>query len=179
VPKLDEDSAEAADPAYFYLDEKIHRSKNRLMPASPNIIAEHLFVVLHKASKAVSLFDQRSIKELGFANHSDFAVLEYLKTKGPQPVNTIGRSIMLTSGSITTAVDRIEIRGLVKRLPCPEDRRVTRVELTPKGHQLIDAAFESHAANLERLFNVLNRNERLEFLRLVKKVGKAAEALNL
>ena len=149
------------------------------MAPSSNTQAERLFVILHKASKAVSLFDQNSIQGLGFASQSDFAVLEYLKAKGPQPVNTIGRSMMLTSGSITTAVDRAEKKGLVKRVPCPEDRRVTKVALTPDGSDLIDRAFEVHATNLEKLFAVLDRAERQEFARLVKKVGKAAEALNL
>ena len=45
---------------------------------------------------------------------SDFATLELLLHKGPQRVNEIGRRIHLTSGSITTAVDRMETRGLVK-----------------------------------------------------------------
>ena len=149
------------------------------MVHSSNTHAERLFVILHKASKAVSLFDQNSIKELGFASQSDFAVLEYLQTKGSQPVNAIGRSMMLTSGAITTAVDRAEKKGFVKRVPCPEDRRVTKVTLTPEGSDLIGRAFEIHVANMEKLFAVLDRTERLEFIRLVKKVGKAAEALNL
>jgi MarR family 2-MHQ and catechol resistance regulon transcriptional repressor len=50
--------------------------------------------------------------DLGF---SDFTILEALLHKGPMLVNEIGRRIELTSGSITTAVDRLEARGLVER----------------------------------------------------------------
>ena len=39
---------------------------------------------------------------------SDFAVLEALLHKGAQPVNVIGKRVFLTSGSITTAIDRLE-----------------------------------------------------------------------
>jgi len=46
---------------------------------------------------------------------SDFAVLEALLHKGPLPVNEIGKKVLLTSGSMTVAVDRLEQRRLVER----------------------------------------------------------------
>ncbi|MDA7640439.1 MarR family transcriptional regulator [Opitutaceae bacterium] len=146
---------------------------------SQNIRGDHLFLLQYKASKAIESYDHRSVKNLGFRSISDFAVLEYLKTKGPQPVNTIAQSMMLTSGSMTTAIDRAEKRGLVTRKRHPEDRRVVIVSLTGFGQQLIDSAFEEHAANLERLFSVFTREEKSEFARLIKKIGKTAEAMNL
>ena len=41
---------------------------------------------------------------------SDFAILEALLHKGPQAVSELGRRIDLTSGSMTTAIDRLETR---------------------------------------------------------------------
>ncbi len=149
------------------------------MAQAQNIKGEHLFLLLYKAAKAVDIYDQRSVKELGFDSFSDFAVLEHLKAKGPQPVNTIAQSMMLTSGSMTTAVDRAEKKGLVARSRDPDDGRIVLVSLTQAGRSLIDASFDIHAANLERLFTCLTRDEKLAFARLVKKVGKTAEALNL
>lgn len=72
----------------------------------------HLFLLFWKASHAVMRYDQQSIGRQGFASLSDFAVLEVLLHKGALPVNTIGEKILLTSGSITTAVQRMEKRGL-------------------------------------------------------------------
>lgn len=146
---------------------------------SQNTRGDHLFLLQYKASKAIEAFDHKSVKNLGFGSISDFAVLEYLKTKGPQPVNTIAQSMMLTSGSMTTAIDRAEAKGLVARERHPEDRRIVIVSLTESGQSLIDSAFEKHAANLERLFSVFNREEKMEFARLMRKVGKTAEAMNL
>jgi len=162
----------------FYLDVKMYSSANPSMP-SLNIRGDHLFLLQYKASKAIEAYDHRSVKNLGFGSISDFAVLEYLKTKGPQPVNTIAQSMMLTSGSMTTAIDRAESKGLVTRERHPDDRRVVIVSLTKSGKALIDSAFEEHAANLERLFSVFTRDEKIEFARLVKKIGKTAEAMNL
>ena len=69
----------------------------------------HLFLVLWKAFKAIENIDKQSISDLGLGGFSDFAILEFLLNKGPTPINTIGKKIHLTSGSITAAVDRAEV----------------------------------------------------------------------
>jgi MarR family 2-MHQ and catechol resistance regulon transcriptional repressor len=133
----------------------------------------HLWLVLMKAFQALLLHAAGSIKrtELG---DSDFRVLEVLLHKGPLPVNTIGPKVWLTPGSISVAVDRLVRKGLVSRNDQPDDRRVRRVELTPKGRALITRGFREHAAAMEDVAGVLSRNERLILLRLLKKLGKHA-----
>ena len=71
----------------------------------------HVFLVLWKAARAVESYAEKSITDLEMCG-SDFAVLEALLHKGPLPVNEIGKKILLTSGSITVAVDRLEKKGL-------------------------------------------------------------------
>jgi MarR family transcriptional regulator, 2-MHQ and catechol-resistance regulon repressor len=105
---------------------------------------------------------------------SDFRVLEVLLHKGPLPVNTIGPKVWLTPGSISVAVDRLVKKGLVSRKDHPDDRRVRKVELTPKGRALISRGFGEHASAMEDVANVLSKNERLTLLRLLKKLGKHA-----
>src|SRR5436305_11094528 len=89
----------------------------------------HLWLVMMKAFRTLERLATRSIEssEVGL---SDFAVMEMLLHKGPQPVNEIGRRVELTSGAITTAVDRLESRGLVTRETHPSDRRARIVRLT-------------------------------------------------
>ena len=70
----------------------------------------HVFLVLWKAARAVEAYAEKSITELEMCG-SDFAVLEALLHKGPLPVNEIGKKVLLTSGSITAAVDRLEKEG--------------------------------------------------------------------
>src|ERR1700730_14653038 len=74
----------------------------------------HVFLVLWKAASAVRSYAEEGISELERCG-SDFAVLEALLHKGPLPVNEIGKKVLLTSGSITVAVDRLETKGLVER----------------------------------------------------------------
>ena len=134
----------------------------------------HVFLVLWKAANAVQSFAGESISELEMCG-SDFAVLEALLHKGPLPVNEIGKKILLTSGSITVAVDRLEKRGLVERRAHGTDRRARIVHLTREGRKLITRAYAQHAADLERLASAsLTATERATLIRLLKKIGYQA-----
>jgi MarR family transcriptional regulator, 2-MHQ and catechol-resistance regulon repressor len=86
---------------------------------------------------------------------------------------------MLTSGSISTAVDRLEKRKLVRRDPSVDDARVTYVSLTGPGHALIQRIFSRHAQRLEEAFSPLSDDERLMLEELLKKAGKHAESLGV
>src|SRR5213594_5246281 len=110
----------------------------------------HVFLVLWKAARAAEAFAEKSISELEMCG-SDFAVLEALLHKGPLPVNEIGRKVLLTSGSITVAVDRLETKGLVERRAHGTDRRTRIVHLTKSGRKLITRVYADHAVDMERL----------------------------
>jgi len=138
----------------------------------------YLFLLMWKANHAIMKYDGASIREQGFDNFSDFAVLEVLLHKGALPVNTIGDKVKLTTGSITTAVQRLEKKGWVLRERQSDDARVVLVHLTKEGAKRIQLAFEAHEANLEQLFEVFSEKERTQFAQLIKKVGKTAESIN-
>jgi MarR family transcriptional regulator, 2-MHQ and catechol-resistance regulon repressor len=134
----------------------------------------HLWLLLSKAARAVELHARRSITALDLCL-SDFAVLEALLHKGPLPVNTLGRKVLLTSGSITTAVDRMENRGLVERRGDPGDRRTRVVHLTPEGRVLIRKLFAVHQRDMERAVSMLNRSEIRSLSEGLRKLGRGAE----
>jgi MarR family transcriptional regulator, 2-MHQ and catechol-resistance regulon repressor len=137
--------------------------------------ATHVWLVLWKAARAIEQNAISSVSGLGLGL-SDFAVLEVLLHKGPQPVNVIGKRILLTSGSITSAIDRLESKKLVRRAAHPADKRARLVELTEKGKGVIQCAFQQHARDMEETIAVLTPDERLEFICLLKKVGLFAAA---
>src|SRR5882762_9846697 len=137
----------------------------------------HVFLVLWKALRAVSAYAEESISQLEMCG-SDFAVLEALLHKGPLPVNEIGKKVLLTSGSITVAVDRLETKGLVERRAHGTDRRARIVHLTKAGRKVIKRVYADHADDMERLASAsLTRAERRSLISLLKKIGyKAAGA---
>lgn len=134
----------------------------------------HVFLVLWKAARAVEAYAENSVRQSELCG-SDFAVLEALLHKGPLPVNEIGKKVLLTSGSITTAVDRLAERGLVERRAHGSDRRAKIVHLTREGKKLITRIYGEHAADMERLASVsLHKKERETLIRLLKQIGYEA-----
>lgn len=138
----------------------------------------HLFLLFWKASHAVMRYDQTSIRASGFSSLTDFAVLEVLLHKGSLPVNTIGEKVLLTSGSTTTAVHRLEKKSLVTRKKSEIDRRVVLVHLTERGRDLIVRAFAEHAAKLDQLFEAFDEEERARFADLSRKLGRHAVSIS-
>jgi MarR family transcriptional regulator, 2-MHQ and catechol-resistance regulon repressor len=134
----------------------------------------HLWLVLWRASRALEAHARRSIAGLGMCP-SDFGVLEALLHKGPQAVSQLGTKVLLTSGSITTAVDRLERLGFVRRRPDKRDRRTRMVHLTARGRQVIRAAFAEHEQALERATSALTAGERAAAIQLLRKLGQSAE----
>src|SRR3989441_2204554 len=133
----------------------------------------HLWLVLMKAHRTLERLATRSI-ESSEAGLSDFAVMEMLLHKGPQPVNAIGRRVELTSGAITTAVDRLESRGLVTREAHPSDRRARIVRLTAAGKEQAAKIFARHKAAMDVAASALSKTERATLIALLKKLGTSA-----
>jgi len=135
----------------------------------------HLWLVLWKAFRSMEEQAGRSIAGLGLCQ-SDFGVMEALLHKGPLPVKALGEKVLLTSGSMTAAIDRLERRGWVMRGDDPQDRRSRIVRLTPEGRKTIQALFRTHERDMEQAASKLSHNERAELMRLLRKLGKAANS---
>jgi MarR family 2-MHQ and catechol resistance regulon transcriptional repressor len=108
---------------------------------------------------------------------SDFGVLEALLHKGPLPVNALGKKVLLTSGSITAGIDRLERRGLVERGDDPADRRARIVHLTKTGLKLIRGLFKEHERDMKRAVSCLSGEEVETLVGLLRKLGHGAEEL--
>ena len=100
-------------------------------------------------------------------------VLAALRRSGPpfrMTPTTLFSALLLSSGAMTNRLDRLEERGLVRRLPDPSDRRGRLVELTAKGRRVVDKAVVDHIADEEKLLAPLNRSERQRLAELLRKL---------
>ncbi len=146
------------------------------MSTNTGVEAPRLWIVLVRCYRAVSQIAERSIEQAGLCL-TDFAALEALLHKGPLTITEIQAKVLLASGSMTAAVDRLEKKGLVVRTPAPSDRRAKVLELTPEGRRVVETVFRRHAAELEAAMAVLNPSEKRQLYALLKKLGLfAAEA---
>ena len=136
-----------------------------------------LFIVLSRASKVV-LEEANKLIETYKLNPTEFAVLELLYHKGRQPIQKIGQKILLSSGSMTYVVDKLEKKGLIERVFCKEDKRVTYMSITTAGNELIEDIFPSHEKNINGLMSALSETEQETAIELLKKLGLSIKNLS-
>ncbi len=143
-------------------------------PTKPDLSGIHLWLVLWKAARTIEAHSSRSIARFK-CTPTDFGVLEVLLHKGPLTVKQIGEKVLLTSGSMTTAVDRLETRGLVVRGSDASDRRARIISLTPAGRKLIEYAFAEHREAMEQAVSGFSEEDRAVLLPLLRQLGRIGE----
>jgi len=90
-------------------------------------------------------------------------------------ISAIGEKVLLASASMTSAIDRLEKRELVRRTNCSSDRRIRLVELTCAGAQFIKEIYARHEKDLEHIASALSDEERRVLYEGLKKIGMAAK----
>lgn len=106
----------------------------------------------------------------------DFDVLATLRRSGPPySLSPTGlyEATMVTSGTMTSRLDRLQRAGLIRREPDPSDRRGTLVVLTEDGRRLIDEAVSAHVENEKRVLAGLSRDEQQQLNGLLTKLVKS------
>lgn len=129
-----------------------------------------LFIVLSRAYRAINEEANKLIQTYGL-NPTEFAVLELLYHKGDQPLQQIGGKILLASGSITYVVDKLEQKEYIRRVACPNDRRVTFAQITDRGKEFIEAVFPEHENKIHQLMSELSKDEKETAIELLKRLG--------
>jgi MarR family transcriptional regulator, 2-MHQ and catechol-resistance regulon repressor len=139
------------------------------------IDAPGLWIVLLRSFRALNHIAERSISDTGLGL-TEFAMLEVLLHKGPLTIGEIQSKVPLALGSMTAVVDRLEKRGLILRMPSPDDRRARVLKLSSKGRAAVKDAFSRHAADLESAMAILTDREKVQLRALLKKLGRFAAA---
>lgn len=93
--------------------------------------------------------------------HTWFEVLVRLSRSdgGRLTMGALAEEVTLTTGGVTRLVDRMDAAGLVERLPCTTDRRVSYAAITDAGRAKLEDAGEVHAANLRTVFDGFSEKE--------------------
>ncbi|MFF2755597.1 MarR family winged helix-turn-helix transcriptional regulator [Psychrobacillus sp. NPDC058041] len=103
-------------------------------------------------------------------NPTEFTVLELLNQRGDQPIQVIGKKVLISSGSITYVVDKLEQKKFVVRKACPEDRRVTYASLTSVGKTLMDQIYPQYEKKIEGIFDQLTEADLNKMVELLIKI---------
>jgi DNA-binding MarR family transcriptional regulator len=103
----------------------------------------------------------------------EVGALSALRIAGPPhqlSPTQLGRGLMLSSAGVTSRIDRLERRGLVRRLPDPHDRRGVIVELTDEGLAVVDAAVAANSESDRQLLARLDPEELATLESLLRKL---------
>ena len=128
------------------------------------------FTVIFRASQAIQDATKKDLLQYGL-NQTEFGVLEFLYHRGEQPIQVIGKKILIASSSITYVIDKLEEKGFVCRRSCPKDRRVTYALLTSEGQMLMEKIFPAHEQKINEIFEVLTEQEVDTMIEALKKAG--------
>lgn len=104
-----------------------------------------------------------------------FDVIATLGNQPPMTCKILGEKTLITKGTLTGILDRLEAKGFIARLSNEDDGRSQKVTLTPEGEKLFQRVFPQHGAHLEKVFNQLSQQEITELTNALKKLRAAME----
>ena len=102
-------------------------------------------------------------------NLTDFSVLDLLFQKGEQTTQKIGEKMLITSGSITYIVNKLEKMGLICRNKSEADKRITYIKLTKKGRETIFELLPLQIEKINEIFSDFSREDLINLNHLLKK----------
>ena len=118
----------------------------------------NVFVGMNRALDTLEQITKEDVKRYGL-NITEFAVLELLYNKGPQPIQRIRDRVLIASSSISYVVSQLEDTGWITREKDKDDKRVYMACLTEKGQSQMADIFPKHAETLTKAFDVLTKDE--------------------
>jgi MarR family 2-MHQ and catechol resistance regulon transcriptional repressor len=142
----------------------------RYKGAPREVRALNTYIKLMRCANSVQGRLERRLRRLGVTDNQ-FGVLEALLHLGPVAQHELGRALFTSRANITTIVDNLERRGLVRRERDASDRRYVTVHLTAEGRALIERLFPLQLAAIVDEFSVLSAAEQEQLGRLCKKLG--------
>jgi DNA-binding MarR family transcriptional regulator len=139
---------------------------------------EPFLATLRELARCFQAFESHSaahIRSLGLTP-PQFDIVATLGNTAGMSFKELGEKTLITTGTLTGVVDRLEARGVVRRVGSDADRRSTRVELTEAGAALFDDVFPGVVARTKQVFDRLGESERLALEASLRRLREAFES---
>lgn len=139
---------------------------------------EELLISLRKIIRSIDLHSKKLNKESGMTGPQLLVLQEADKLEGIT-AKQISDSVNLSQGTVTTILDRLEGRDLIKRVRSQEDRRRVAIHLTEQGKALLDRAPKPLQGHFIERFQALEEWEQNLLLSSFSRVAKMMDASDL
>ena len=103
---------------------------------------------------------------------SQLILLNIIFKKESPKMTDLSGELDVTLGNVTTMIDKLVKEGFVFRTSDPQDRRIVRACLTPKGKGLIKKAEEQKKKNMGRIFDKMSVEDRHSLLNIMQKLAE-------
>ena len=136
-------------------------SKSDSLTAAQIAAQEPFLPVLRQFAQtyqAFSSFDEEQMRPLGLTC-PQFDVISTLGNTSGMTMGQLAEKTLVTKGTLTGIIDRLEKKGLVQRQVPPENRRCFIIVLTPEGDRVFNQVFPAHIAQLKSRFDRLSLTE--------------------
>jgi len=163
------------DPALPDVPEsEVRKPEDSSVPSTRTILAarEPFLGVVRDLVRAYQAFENYAgvhIRQMGLTA-PQFDVLVTLGNTPGMTMNVLAQKTLVTKGTLTGIVDRLERKGLVRREVPPENRRCFKVVLTEAGEKLFEEIFPAHIAYLKERFQKLDPSELAQIQACLKKL---------
>lgn len=123
------------------------------------------------------LFKHKKMLEQGQMPHSYYHVLKVLIKRGDLPMSEIGRSVHVSKSNMTSLIDKLVEKELVKRVPDEKDRRVINIAITDKGKGLLWNWKKRYNNEIKKSLSALSDEDLEKFYQSVENIKYALSKL--
>ncbi len=131
------------------------------LPALRNLVS---------AYQAFERYSAPDVKAMGLTT-TQFDVIATLGNQPPMTCKELGEKTLVTKGTLTGVLERLEAKGILERKLNPEDARSQMIGLTKEGQLLFEKVFPAHLQHLRKAFSKLSEKE-------LSEVTKSLQAIN-
>nr|WP_251374956.1 MarR family transcriptional regulator [Polynucleobacter sp. MWH-UH35A] len=103
---------------------------------------------------------------------TQFDVIATLGNQPPMTCKELGEKTLVTKGTLTGVLERLEAKGILERKLNPEDARSQMIGLTKEGQKLFEKVFPAHLRHLEKAFSKLSKSELEEVTKSLVTINK-------
>jgi len=125
---------------------------------------------LVRCYQAFESYSSRHVRSLGLTS-SQFDIIATLGNTPGMTFKELGKKTLITKGTLTGVVDRLETKNLVRRVASPTDGRCQIVQLTAKGEIAFAQVFPAHLAYVSKAFSGFDRGELQQTQDMLKRLG--------
>jgi DNA-binding MarR family transcriptional regulator len=143
-------------------------------PGASREAAESMTNLVRTTTDLLAELDRRrrAVSHLSAAAIQILAIVE----DEPMPPHVIVDRMLVTSGTMTSLLDRLETKGLVRRTSHPDDRRKILIEITDSGRDILDVVLPVTHAFSRALFSGFSKQEQEQLMMVLTRIrGRVRE----